>query len=1045
MEQIAKITRPNPTGTYKRERLLNLLDGERGRAVIWISAPAGAGKTTLLSNWLDSRRIEALWYRTDTADADPPTFFHYLGLAASAAAPRKKTPLPALTPEYLPALSVFTRRFFEAFFQRFKPGSVVVIDDFHAAASPVFVEIIKGMIDTLLPGIRLVVISREDIPAEYSRLKVNGDISLISWPDMRFTLEETRGLLRHRHGDDAGAENIHEAAGGWAAGLALMERIGASAANRELTESRDELFRYFMTEVMGEIDEELRDFLLKTALFPEFTEAVAEEMTASGKARSLIGSLVKKNFFIERYQGNPVRYRYHQLFREFLTVQAMDYFSAEDRAGFCGSAAQILARNRDPASAFRLFIEAGQPLRALDLLLAEAPSLLGQGRNKTLIEKFDQLPAPLLRSQPPAIFWKGLALQPFDPPAARQHFADAFSAFRDKNDFTGMLRCWCNLVETAFHEWDNVTQLDPWIGWLTEVSKDELPIPDAVLDLQISSAMTAALTMRGGDPQEMRKWAERAIAALKPVSTSWPRLSALVYCVNYVSWVQPLDLDLGIIEKSLSEAETVELPPLLRLTTIYTRAALQIQRMPDMNATIKEVNRALSLAEEAGVHVWDEIFYGLGIYCAVILNDRAASTAFVEKMRACTRSERRQGLAFYYYVSAWHGLVFGSPARAKEEIAKALKLYAQTGYDFPSNVATYGAAVICAENKELDEALAYAKEADAVAVRYEAVSMRYTTLLILAYVHVKRAEVPEALKALAEALRIGRTGRFFQTTWWWYAPMMSVLMELALDEEIEADYAVSLIRELHIEPPSVKAIPEQWPMPVRIHTLGGFRLEIEGKLLDVSRKAQKKLMDLLKTIIALGGEGVPMERLADILWPDAEGDAAMHALETALYRLRKLLGQADIVEVRDGKAFINRKICRVDALEFFVLMSQKMPEKAIAAYKGSFLPDDIAMDCTLSMREKLRDRYLKLAREMGSAHEKKGDWEGALHLYLQGAETDPLGEEMIRGAMRALSALGRKPEAITLYERLARDLKRDIGISPSAATENLARDFRSPR
>ena len=85
---IAKITRPKITGAYERKRLFKLLDQRLEGPVVWMSAPAGSGKTTLVASYLDARKLPCIWYQLDAGDADPATFFYYLGLAA-------KRPLPA--------------------------------------------------------------------------------------------------------------------------------------------------------------------------------------------------------------------------------------------------------------------------------------------------------------------------------------------------------------------------------------------------------------------------------------------------------------------------------------------------------------------------------------------------------------------------------------------------------------------------------------------------------------------------------------------------------------------------------------------------------------------------------------------------------------------------------------------------------------------------------------------------------------------------------------------------------------------------------------
>src|SRR3989339_274319 len=151
------------------------------------------------------------------------------------------------------------------------------------------------------------------------------------------------------------------------AGTVLLARLGSGNALPSGEKSRDSLFEYFMAEVMKKADTETLEFLYKTSLFPEFTEAMADEIAGkivgekAGGARALIGSLARKNFFIERYSGNPVKYRYHQLFREFLEAHVQEYFGPEKSAGLFASAAGLLADAGDMPAAFRLFIRAAQP------------------------------------------------------------------------------------------------------------------------------------------------------------------------------------------------------------------------------------------------------------------------------------------------------------------------------------------------------------------------------------------------------------------------------------------------------------------------------------------------------------------------------------------------------------------------------------------------------------------------------------------------------------------------------------------------------------
>lgn len=247
------------------------------------------------------------------------------------------------------------------------------------------------------------------------------------------------------------------------------------------------------------------------------------------------------------------------------------------------------------------------------------------------------------------------------------------------------------------------------------------------------------------------------------------------------------------------------------------------------------------------------------------------------------------------------------------------------------------------------------------------------------------------------------------------------------------------------------AAPEHFP--VRIYTLGRFSLLLRSPAPSVSRKSQHKPLELLKVLIALGGRDVSIQRLAHALWPDADGDRALVAFDTTLHRLRRLLGVPDALLLTDRKLTLNAQHCWVDCWVIERLMhtldvalsEQRATEAQITAlgaqiedlYHGMFLGSDAPTAWSLSLRERLRSRYLRYITHVGRFWEDAGQQARAIDVYLKGIETDNLLEHFYQRLMYCHLQLGQRAEALSVYYRCERILSRLHGIRPARLTETL--------
>jgi DNA-binding SARP family transcriptional activator len=243
-------------------------------------------------------------------------------------------------------------------------------------------------------------------------------------------------------------------------------------------------------------------------------------------------------------------------------------------------------------------------------------------------------------------------------------------------------------------------------------------------------------------------------------------------------------------------------------------------------------------------------------------------------------------------------------------------------------------------------------------------------------------------------------------------------------------------------------VPELQNPPVRVFTLGRFDVEVDLAPLRFGRKAQRRPLDLLKLLIAYGGEGVSDEQIAEDLWPDAEGDAALAALRTTLSRLRRLIGARSVLgNVR--RLSLNPEVCWVDALtaERLLAASRRSAqsedldaalaslEQALELYRGLLLPGESHLPPVVSARAKLHSLFLRCLAEVAQRCESAGQADKAMDLYRRALEIDEAEEDIARRLMRCCRSTGRAAEGIAVYRRCEAALRSQLGAAPSAVTQ----------
>src|SRR5581483_11400245 len=286
------------------------------------------------SSYIDTKKLPCLWFEVDTGDADPPTFFYYMRLAAQSLAPHRKNSLPLLTPEYLLGVPTFTRRYFEKLYQSVKPPFHLVLDNFQEAEeSSDFQDVVRTGLEVIPNGVRVIVISRSKPAASLARLRANKRMMILGWEELQLTRDEARGIISLGKTIKCSQESIDlndRTVNGWAAGLTLILEQ-AKRGRFDLSKSIDfeTVFEYFDSEVLPRLDSKTQEFLFKTSLLRSIEPVIAERLTGFEEAEKFLSKLYKNNIFTEKRFHSHSVYQYHPLFREFLIAKAQTFINKE--------------------------------------------------------------------------------------------------------------------------------------------------------------------------------------------------------------------------------------------------------------------------------------------------------------------------------------------------------------------------------------------------------------------------------------------------------------------------------------------------------------------------------------------------------------------------------------------------------------------------------------------------------------------------------------------------------------------------------------------
>lgn len=237
---------------------------------------------------------------------------------------------------------------------------------------------------------------------------------------------------------------------------------------------------------------------------------------------------------------------------------------------------------------------------------------------------------------------------------------------------------------------------------------------------------------------------------------------------------------------------------------------------------------------------------------------------------------------------------------------------------------------------------------------------------------------------------------------------------------------------------------------LRLSLLGGFRAERAGRVIsDVGweRPSGKTLVKLLATF---PGHRLHREEALDLLWPDLAPDSAAASLRKALHYARHALepelpakGQSQYLTLHDDLLALTGSYS-VDADDFenlaqHALQSGRMVDyaAALATYRGELLPEDRYAEWAISRREHLASLHLRVLMGTAAELEQRGAYGEAVSRLSLALCQDPCHEEAHRRLIHLYARMGSRHEALRQYQMCREALRRELGVEPEGATQEL--------
>ena len=208
----------------------------------------------------------------------------------------------------------------------------------------------------------------------------------------------------------------------------------------------------------------------------------------------------------------------------------------------------------------------------------------------------------------------------------------------------------------------------------------------------------------------------------------------------------------------------------------------------------------------------------------------------------------------------------------------------------------------------------------------------------------------------------------------------------------------------------------------------------------------------LLALLAVTGREHSRDRLADLLWPEADSVKGRASLRRTLSVTAAAMGDGLIIS--RAAVTLSPALVRVDVREFRALIARPDAaslERAVQLYRDDFLAGFTLRGCPdfeewqASVSEELRQALARGLQRLVAACVADGALERATGHARRWLQLDPLHEPAHQAIIRLHGWAGQRSAAMRQYRSLVRVLDRDLAVRPLPETTRLYDDVRAGR